>query len=166
MYLKIPESRFGGIRLLRAPEAGRLFLALLAVSSGDPPSPLTGREARLWPDLSADLLREAEMDRRRRAGNARGGAAARRPASRAGFRPPRPDEVAGYCARRRSRVDPGQWYDFYRSNGWMVGRVPMRDWKASVRTWERKAAARPVTERSYTQRPMTDAQLESLFAEI
>ena len=25
--------------------------------------------------------------------------------------------------------------DYYESNGWKVGRNPMRDWKATVRRW-------------------------------
>jgi hypothetical protein len=28
--------------------------------------------------------------------------------------------------------------DYYTSNGWMVGKNPMKDWKAAVRTWEQK----------------------------
>ncbi len=29
------------------------------------------------------------------------------------------------------------WYDYYQSNGWMVGKTKMKDWKASIRTWIR-----------------------------
>lgn len=47
------------------------------------------------------------------------------------------EEVAIYCQERRNNVDPQQWFDHYSSNGWKVGRNPMRDWKAAVRTWER-----------------------------
>jgi len=28
--------------------------------------------------------------------------------------------------------------DHYESNGWKVGKASMKDWKASVRTWQRK----------------------------
>ena len=34
-------------------------------------------------------------------------------------------------------MDPERWYDYYKANGWKVGRTPMKDWKASVRNWER-----------------------------
>lgn len=66
--------------------------------------------------------------------------------------PPRPtlEEVAAYCLERKNQVDPSLWLDHYTSNGWRVGKNPMRDWKAAVRTWERngfksgrKHAARP-----------------------
>jgi hypothetical protein len=33
-------------------------------------------------------------------------------------------------------VDPEYFYHYYQSNGWRVGKNPMRDWKAAVRTWE------------------------------
>lgn len=53
------------------------------------------------------------------------------------FVPPMKEEVAEYCKQRKNRVDPEAWYDHYSSNGWMVGRTKMKDWKAAVRTWER-----------------------------
>ena len=31
-----------------------------------------------------------------------------------------------------------KFYDYYESNGWHVGKNPMKDWKAAIRTWERK----------------------------
>lgn len=47
------------------------------------------------------------------------------------------DQVEKYCAERQNKVDAKQWFDYYCSNGWKVGRSTMRDWKAAVRTWER-----------------------------
>jgi hypothetical protein len=35
-------------------------------------------------------------------------------------------------------VDPQRFVDYYTSNGWMVGKNKMKDWKAAVRTWEQK----------------------------
>jgi hypothetical protein len=57
--------------------------------------------------------------------------------SRKRFIPPTLDEVRRYCAERKNRVDPQKWMDHYESNGWRVGRNPMRSWQAAVRTWER-----------------------------
>lgn len=56
------------------------------------------------------------------------------------FVPPTPDEVKAYCRERNNRVDAERFVDFYASKGWMVGKTKMRDWKASVRTWERSEA--------------------------
>lgn len=53
------------------------------------------------------------------------------------FDPPSLDEVKAYCAERGKGVNPEKWYDHYLSNGWMVGKTKMKDWKAAVRTWER-----------------------------
>lgn len=53
------------------------------------------------------------------------------------FTPPTLDEVRAYCKERGNRVDAEKWYDHYTSNGFMVGRTKMKDWKAAVRTWER-----------------------------
>jgi hypothetical protein len=48
------------------------------------------------------------------------------------------DEVRRYCEERRNAVDAEQWYDHYEAVGWKVGRNPMKDWRAAVRTWERQ----------------------------
>ena len=43
-------------------------------------------------------------------------------------------------AERHSAVDPQGFIDFYASKGWMVGKTPMKDWKAACRNaekWER-----------------------------
>lgn len=54
------------------------------------------------------------------------------------FKKPTLEEVTAYCKERENKVDPQQFVDHYESNGWRVGgRSPMKDWKASVRTWEK-----------------------------
>lgn len=59
------------------------------------------------------------------------------PATRSRFAKPTLDEVESYCRERGSVVDPGAFVDHYESNGWRVGRNPMKDWKSAVRTWEK-----------------------------
>ena len=54
------------------------------------------------------------------------------------FIPPTVDEVRAYCQDRQNGVDPQRFVDYYTSNGWMVGKNKMKDWKAAVRTWEQK----------------------------
>ena len=53
------------------------------------------------------------------------------------FVKPTIEEVQAYCQERGKGVDAQRWYDYYSSNGWKVGKNPMKDWKAAVRTWER-----------------------------
>ena len=54
------------------------------------------------------------------------------------FKPPTVEEVRAYCEERKNSVDAEKFVDFYASKGWMVGSNRMKDWQASVRTWERK----------------------------
>ena len=58
------------------------------------------------------------------------------------FTPPTLEEVRAYCRERGNAVDPERWHDYYSSNGWKVGKNPMKDWKAAVRTWERDDKAK------------------------
>lgn len=60
--------------------------------------------------------------------------------TRTRFTPPTIHDVAEYCQERQNSVDPQQFVDFYASKGWRVGNQPMRDWRAAVRTWERRDA--------------------------
>lgn len=59
------------------------------------------------------------------------------------FTPPTVEEVAEYCRERGNHIDPGTFVDFYTSNGWRVGKNPMKDWKSSVRTWEKRDRGSP-----------------------
>jgi len=53
------------------------------------------------------------------------------------FAKPTLDDVKAYCQERNNNVDAEKWYNYYSANGWKVGKNPMKDWKAAVRTWER-----------------------------
>ena len=53
------------------------------------------------------------------------------------FTPPTIEEVQAYCRERQNGVDAERFIDYYTSNGWLVGKNKMKDWKAAVRTWER-----------------------------
>lgn len=52
------------------------------------------------------------------------------------FVPPTAQQVEEYCRERGNRVSPVKFINYYTSNGWRVGKNPMKDWKAAVRTWE------------------------------
>ena len=54
-----------------------------------------------------------------------------------GFTPPNIQDVRAYCKERGNKVDPENFWDFYQSKNWMIGKNKMKDWKAAVRTWER-----------------------------
>ena len=64
------------------------------------------------------------------------------------FYPPTIDEVKQYCEERKNNIDPMAFIDFYSSKGWMIGKNRMKDWKAAVRTWERKRKEQSQSESS------------------
>ena len=68
------------------------------------------------------------------------------------FTPPTIEEVRAYCAERGGIVDAQRWFDYYTANGWKVGKNPMKEWKAAVRTWERDS--KPQSRVKSTLQPM------------
>jgi hypothetical protein len=54
------------------------------------------------------------------------------------FKKPTIEEVEAYCTDRANSIDPAAFVDFYESKGWLIGKSPMKCWKAAVRTWERR----------------------------
>ena len=58
------------------------------------------------------------------------------------FTPPTIAEVQDYCREPRERkndVDPERFVDYYTARGWVHSdQSPMRDWKATIRNWERR----------------------------
>lgn len=66
-----------------------------------------------------------------------------KPPKRKHFIPPTLEEVQTYCIERNNNVDPQHFVDHYTSNGWLVGKNKMKDWKAAIRTWERNGYSKP-----------------------
>ena len=61
------------------------------------------------------------------------------------FSKPTVEEVAAYCKERNNNVDPQRFWDFYEAKGWKIGKSPMKDWKACVRTWEKDGQGKTPT---------------------
>lgn len=57
------------------------------------------------------------------------------------FVKPTVEEIKAYCEERKNSVDAEKFLNYYESNGWKVGKNPMKDWKAAVRTWEKSSFA-------------------------
>lgn len=72
------------------------------------------------------------------------------------FVPPTIDEVSAYCQERNNFVDPERFIDFYESKGWMVGSNKMKDWKAAVRTWEKKDK-----DKGYSNKPVQNHDIST-----
>lgn len=54
------------------------------------------------------------------------------------FAPPTKEEIVQYCEESGIKIDVDYFFDYYSGNGWKAGRVPMKDWKATVRNWYRR----------------------------
>ena len=52
------------------------------------------------------------------------------------FSKPTVEEVAKYCEERGNGINAQKFVDHYETVGWLVGKNPMKDWRAAVRTWE------------------------------
>ena len=53
------------------------------------------------------------------------------------FTKPSLDELQTYINEKQLNVNAENFIDYYDSNGWMVGRSKMKDWKATARRWSR-----------------------------
>tara|TARA_R100000655_G_scaffold12897_1_gene29388 strand:+ start:879 stop:1511 length:633 start_codon:yes stop_codon:yes gene_type:complete len=65
------------------------------------------------------------------------------------FKKPTIQQIENYCYERKkmgkNNVDSEAFYDFYESKDWKIGKNKMKDWKACVRTWERRDKKKPQT---------------------
>ncbi len=64
------------------------------------------------------------------------------------FKKPSIDELQKYCNERKNSIDPQSFYDYYESVGWKIGNKPMKDWKAAIRSWEKKETQNHTTKNS------------------
>lgn len=53
------------------------------------------------------------------------------------FIKPSLDEIKSYIDENNLNVNAQYWFDYYESNGWRVGKNPMKDWKACIRRWNK-----------------------------
>jgi hypothetical protein len=58
---------------------------------------------------------------------------------------PSVEEIKQYCLERNNGIDAEQFYDFYESKNWFVGKNKMKNWQAAVRTWEKRKKQNPTS---------------------
>lgn len=71
--------------------------------------------------------------------------------SRTKFKPPTLQEVIAYVQEKNYDFDPEKFYAYYASNGWRVGKNPMKCWHSACVTWQRSYRTGPLTNNK--QRP-------------
>lgn len=90
------------------------------------------------------------------------------------FVKPTVEQIKAYCKERNNSIDPEEFFNHYEGNGWKVGSNSMKDWKAVIRTWEKRDFNRPqqpqrknwsnyVGEGSFLRNPEDDPFLEDIF---
>lgn len=99
---------------------------------GRPPKkPMVSNSENQWFSKSESTETESE--------SGSGANGADKPPKRTRFIPPTVEEVKAYCQERGSGIDADSFVDYYQARGWKLGRgQTMRDWRASIRTWERR----------------------------
>ena len=53
------------------------------------------------------------------------------------FRPPTLEEVKSHILENGIEIDAERFFAYYESNGWMVGRNKMKNWKAAIVNWHK-----------------------------
>ena len=92
------------------------------------------------------------------------------------FVKPTPEQIQAYCDERQNGLSGQEIWDYYESQGWKKSNgVAVKDWQATVRTWESKRAgdtkpvqeAKPVTYPELPPRPMGISQeLKDKFSKM
>jgi predicted phage replisome organizer len=59
------------------------------------------------------------------------------------FTPPTLEELQQYIAENGFTVDAAYFFDYYTANGWIAGKNKMKDWRATVRNWNRRENKKP-----------------------
>ena len=54
---------------------------------------------------------------------------------RKNFVKPTVEEIAAYCKAKNYNVNAQQFFNYYESNGWKIGRNSMKSWQAAVQNW-------------------------------
>lgn len=73
------------------------------------------------------------------------------------FQKPSLEDIRAYCIERNNKVDPDQFFNFYESKGWMVGKNPMTNWRSAIITWEKREKKE--------SRPRPQQRKESAFSQ-
>ena len=76
------------------------------------------------------------------------------------FQKPSLDDIRAYCISRANNVDPEQFFNFYESKGWIIGKSPMKDWRAAVRTWEKREKEIPQRKRESRKESVLEHNLK------
>ena len=155
------EEYYDLITLLSDTEQANVLLAIARFMFEDKEIELNERENKVFVNLKRPLIKSKEQSKRRtkQEPNENQKETKQEPkdqpkentyilsmsnVNNKKFIKPTLEEVKEYCVERKNNINPESFISYYESNGWKVGKNPMKDWKACIRSWETK---------NYNQKP-------------
>ena len=60
---------------------------------------------------------------------------------RKNFVKPTVEEIEAFCKEKKYNVNAQQFFNYYESNGWKIGRNAMKSWQAAVQNWNTREKA-------------------------
>ena len=85
---------------------------------------------------------------------------------RKNFVKPTVEEIAAFCKEKNYNVNAQQFFNYYESNGWKIGRNAMKSWQAAVQNWNTRDKANKKATGTMWSNNSTDADTagyEDLF---
>ena len=76
------------------------------------------------------------------------------------FEKPTLSEIKEYCIERNNNIDAEEFYSYYESIGWKVGKNPMKNWKFAIITWEKRENK---NKSKYTKKTNTEQTLDAIY---
>lgn len=78
------------------------------------------------------------------------------------FQKPTIEEIRQYCLEKGYNVDAEQFFNFYESKGWLVGKSPMNNWRAAVSTWNKREKEIPQRKRESRKESAFEHNLKAM----
>lgn len=83
---------------------------------------------------------------------------------RKNFVKPTVEEIAAYCKEKNYNINAQQFFNYYESNGWKIGRNAMKSWQATVQNWNIRDKANNKATGTMWSNNSTDADTSSYEA--
>lgn len=80
---------------------------------------------------------------------------------RKNFVKPTVEEIAAFCKEKKYNVNAQQFFNYYESNGWKIGRNAMKSWQAAVQNWNTRDKANKKATGTMWSNNSTDADTSS-----
>ena len=80
---------------------------------------------------------------------------------RKNFVKPTVEEIAAFCKEKKININVHQFFNYYESNGWKIGRNAMKSWQAAVQNWNTRDKANKKATGTMWSNNSTDADTSS-----